>query len=364
MKTPPYRRGLVVGKFAPLHRGHQFLIDTARGQCEELVIISYAKPELPGCSPERREQWLEALYPRETRLVVTDAMLHHAGIMTTGYDTIPHDADPETQHRRFVGMLCRHLLGVTVDAVFTSEDYGDGFAAELTTFFRERDPQAPPVRHLQVDRARRQLPISGTLIRQAIHDNRHWLAPVVYASFVTKVCILGGESSGKSTLAAALANRFGTLQVPEYGRELWEAKEGKLEFRDMRHIARKQVALEEEASRNAVRFLFCDTSPLTTAYYTNFLFGRRDPVVEELSLRSYDLTVLCEPDIPFHQDGTRQDSLFREQQHRWYREVLHRRNIPFVSASGDVETRVERVAAALAIPETTTARRGDGPCIS
>jgi hypothetical protein len=37
----------------------------------------------------------------------------------------------EIEDRRFCGFLCRQLLGVTLDAVCSSEGYGEGFAAEL-----------------------------------------------------------------------------------------------------------------------------------------------------------------------------------------------------------------------------------------
>ncbi|MDF2622573.1 MAG: ATPase [Kosakonia cowanii] len=50
-----FASGLIVGKFAPLHCGHERLINTALAQCERLWLISYSVPELPGCEPEKRE---------------------------------------------------------------------------------------------------------------------------------------------------------------------------------------------------------------------------------------------------------------------------------------------------------------------
>ncbi len=32
-------RGLVIGKFYPPHRGHKFLIETARSQVDSLVVL-------------------------------------------------------------------------------------------------------------------------------------------------------------------------------------------------------------------------------------------------------------------------------------------------------------------------------------
>lgn len=46
--------GLVVGKFCPLHRGHQHVIATAVAACERVVVVSYTKPEYPRCGPAVR----------------------------------------------------------------------------------------------------------------------------------------------------------------------------------------------------------------------------------------------------------------------------------------------------------------------
>ena len=248
---------------------------------------------------------------------------------------------------RFVGRVCREQLGESVDAVFTSEAYGEGFARDLTSFFRETEPQHPVVQHVSVDIARAVVPTSGTEIRADVHAHRRFLSPLVYASFVRRVCVLGGESSGKTTLTAALAAHFETAYVAEYGRELWVRKAGELEFDDLLHIAREQIAREERALSSAHRFLFCDTSPLTTALYSDAMFGRVAPELAALSQRPYASTVLCAPDFPFVQDGTRRDDEFRLRQHTFYRAELERRKVPYLTAEGNVEQRVEAIARAL-----------------
>ena len=340
-----FRQGLVVGKFSPLHRGHELLIRCAQDQCEQLAIISYASPEQPGCCAQRREHWLGALFPQTQRLVVTDERLRR---WFPAHDvSLPPDDAADTIHRTFVARLCRDVLGITVDAVFTSEAYGDGFAEELTRFFHYHDPAASVVRHILVDQQRTRIPVSGTLVRTDPYEYRQWLSPVVYASFVKRVCILGGESSGKSTLAAALADHFGSIHVAEYGRELWEKKDGQLVFEDMLAIAREQIAREETALSSARQYVFCDTSPLTTLFYSRFMFGRNDPNLEVLAERPYDLVVLCEPDFDFVQDGTRQPPGFREQQHEWYLQTVKLRQIPYIRVTGSVAERVDQTASAL-----------------
>lgn len=317
-----------------------------------MVVISYSKPELPGCAPERRERWLATRFPQTRRLVVSDGSLASHRDRSQFGEMPPNDADADT-HRRFVAYLCRCVLDVEIDAVFTSEGYGDGFAATLEAEQRRHRRDAPSVTHLCVDIDRQIVPVSATMIRADVHAHRHSLSPEVYASFVKRVCILGGESSGKSTLAERLAAALDTVYVPEYGRELWERQRGLLAFDDLCAIGERQVALEEEATTRAREFLICDTSPLTTLFYSRHLFGRADPTLECLAASTrYDVSVLCAPDFPFAQDGTRQDDAFRLRQHEWYAAELTARRDVWLVVEGAVDQRVQAVAAFLRLPMT------------
>ncbi len=337
--------GLVVGKFAPLHRGHQLVIDTAVAQCREVVLLTYCNPEISGHGPELRERWLAELYPQALRLVVTNDRL--AAWYPGERRVMPRDdADDET-HREFMADLLRHVIHREVDAVFSSESYGDGFAAHLTRYFRRWNRAAREVRHVSVDSAREAVPISARVIRADLHNARQWLHPAVYASFVERVVCLGGESSGKSTLSETLAREFATECCAEFGREWWVERGGQLTMDDLLYIGQKQVEREEQLARRAHRFLFCDTSPLTTLFYCLDQFGRADPELEDLAERRYRMTLLCAPDFPFVQDGTRREPEFRMKQHDWYVRELQRRSMPHMEVRGDVPERVRQVRSLL-----------------
>ena len=336
--TARFRQGLVVGKFSPLHLGHEHLVAAARAACEAVLVLSYSRPELPGCPPERRAGWLAARFPFARTVVVGDRWLANIA----GAPAMPMNDDEGGAHERFIAWLLAGPLATRVDAVFTSEAYGDRLAAALSTH------QGSPVSHLSVDPDRAAVPVSGTAIRADLHAHRAFLAPEVYASFVARVALVGGESSGKTTLAAALAARFETAWVAEYGRELWEARGGRLEPADLLDIARTQIAREEWAARIASRFLFCDTTPLVTRFYAEALFGAADPRLVELAARPYDLTFLCASDWPFVQDGTRQDPAFRDSQHAYYAEHLRAAGVEFVELGGDLPERMATATAALA----------------
>ena len=328
-----FRTGLVVGKFAPLHLGHEHVVRAALAACDHVVLLSYSRPEFPGCEPARRAAWLAARFPATTRIV-----LDHA---TT---SLPDNRDDDDTHRAFCATILRANLDRPVDAIFTGEAYGPGFAADLSR--RQRHPAA----HVAVDPSRAAVPVSGTALRADIHGLRRFLAPEIYAAFVERVALLGGESTGKSTLAAALAAKLDTSHVAEYGRELWEARAGRLAFDDLLAVAREQIRREEAALLRPAtnRFVFCDTTPLTTLFYSLELFGRAAPELDQLARRPYARTVLCADDFPFVQDGTRRDENFRRHGQRFYRTRLAA--LPHIVASGSHPARVRRVASHLAAP--------------
>jgi HTH-type transcriptional regulator, transcriptional repressor of NAD biosynthesis genes len=343
-----FGRGLVVGKLSPLHRGHEHLLTTALAQCERVYCLSYSHPELPGCSAEARRRWLAELFPSVQHVALDLPTLAAERLTHASLPTLPHNGDAELVHRQFVAQVCLALFGTPVDAVFTSELYGEGFAQQLQQDFRAAGHVSCSVAHVLVDLERRAVPISASQLRSSRALHERFLSPVVRQSFVTRVCVLGGESSGKTTLTRRLAAAFASTHVEEYGRELWLERGGSLAYDDYLLIARTQLEREEQAARSARDFLFCDTSPLTTLLYCLDQFGRAEPELDALAKRAYDLILLCAPDFPFVQDGTRRDAAFRARQHELYVGRLSRTRWPWLVVCGEVEARIEQVRRKLA----------------
>jgi NadR type nicotinamide-nucleotide adenylyltransferase len=166
-----------------------------------------------------------------------------------------------------------------------------------------------------------------------------------------RIAILGAESTGKSTLADALARRHRTLWVPEYLREFVDVH-GRVPFEDDQPgIARTQLAREEAmAARPEARgVLFCDTTPLMTAVYSRIYWGRVPPDLLALeAAHDYALTVVAAPDLPWVPDGLMRDSdAVRQRVHAQLLAVLEERGIPYVLVEGELEDRVRKVEALL-----------------
>lgn len=167
------------------------------------------------------------------------------------------------------------------------------------------------------------------------------------AAPVRRLALLGGESSGKTTLARALAQALGTVWVPEYGRQRWEELRETLSVDELLHVARTQVAWEEDHATRASGWLLCDTTPLTTLQYCLHDHGQAPAELWALARRPYDLTVLCLPDFGFVQDGCRRDDGFRAEQHAWTLQQLAAQGVQPLAVGGSLAQRVAAVLDAL-----------------
>jgi NadR type nicotinamide-nucleotide adenylyltransferase len=166
-----------------------------------------------------------------------------------------------------------------------------------------------------------------------------------------RIAVLGAESTGKSTLADALARRHDTLWVPEYLREFVDVHGRVPREDDQPGIARAQLAREEAlaARPDASGFLFCDTTPLMTAVYSRIYWGRVPPDLLALeAAHDYALTVVAAPDLPWVPDGLQRESAaVRMRVHAQLLTVLEERGIPYVLVEGALEQRVARVESLL-----------------
>lgn len=343
-----YKCGLVVGKFSPLHKGHEYLIESAFKQCEKVVVISYSRPEFSSCSANKRRQWIHSLFPSAIILCVDAAQVEGWCANSAWQLNMPWNDDTDVLHRKFTFSLLSQKIKCPVDAVFTSEGYGDGFANFLS------DPNTgfgQPVEHVCIDLDRKRYPISGSSLRSAINSNSQLIDDAINDGFrIQRICFLGGESTGKSTLAKRLSEKFNEPLISEYGRDLWDLKNGELSELDLIDICKVQTRREDDALIMAKQFIFCDTSPLTTLCYSQALFKRRCKIVQTYAERPYHYMFLCEPDFKFVQDGTRQNGAFRLWQHKWYVNELTKTGIEYLSLTGSIENRISQVCAKISAP--------------
>lgn len=305
--------GLVIGKFYPPHRGHKLLIDAATAQSEQTVVVVCAKPSdtIPG---ELRGKWLQEIHPTARVMVIDDR-----------YD--------ENDSRAWAENTIR-WLGRAPDVVYTSEEYGDRYAGLMGS------------KHMLVDKARQRVTISGTAVRNDPYASWLFIEPPVRGWFAKRVCVVGAESTGKTTLAKALSKHFRTSWVEEYGREYSHAKLAQNDFvwrsDEFAVIAEEQQRREDAAACQADRLVICDTNAFATILWHRRYMGGHSQAVEKIARAGRcDLYLLTGDEIPFVQDGLRDGEHIRHEMHRWFEEELAAQSVPWHSIRGSHEERLQ-----------------------
>lgn len=327
--TSRFANGLVVGKFYPAHAGHHFLIETAAARCEALTVVVAGSVQ-ESMSPSLRAKWLRDRHPD----------VH----VVSGYDEHPIDYDdPDVWSLHFA--IFEALCPDPVDAVFSSEPYGDELARRFGAV------------HVPVDVPRATFPVSGSAIRE--RPDQHWdyLTPPVRAWLTKRVVVVGAESTGTTTLTKDLAHHYGTEWVPEYGREFTErlVRDGtamkaiQWSDDDFELIAKSQHGLEDAAALKAGPVLICDTDALATCVWQERYRGRSTSPVELLAAsRSYALYLLtCPEEVPFEQDGYRDGEHVRSWMTKRFEQRLETRSEPWLALRGSHEMRLAAATAAI-----------------
>ena len=167
---------------------------------------------------------------------------------------------------------------------------------------------------------------------------------------VHRVRLLGAESTGKTTLACALAEAYETLWNPEYGRpytEIGRDLGATWTSAEFTHIARMQCWYEDFLAGYAHRVIFCDTDAFTTAVFHEVYLGAPTGAFDDLVAREYDLTIVCGLDVPWAHDGIREFEAKRGAMHDRYLAAARESGRPWLLAQGPPARRLADASAAV-----------------
>jgi cytidyltransferase-like protein len=151
--------GLIIGKFAPLHKGHCYLIESALRQVDHLIILVYDVPELTHIPVEKRMHWIKRSYPE-------------AEVINAGIGPKETGDSPEINKLHIDYAKSKLPLNAKIDFVFSSEDYGKYLAEALCA------------ENVLVDKERVSIPISAGVIRGNLENYKKYLDDFVYADLL------------------------------------------------------------------------------------------------------------------------------------------------------------------------------------
>ena len=145
--------GFTIGKFAPLHKGHQFLIEKALKEMDEFYIIVY-ETNLINNDIKQRASWIKTLYPKVKILYAYNPPSKY------GLD--------EESIKIQINYLKSIIKDIPVTHFYSSEKYGKFVAKYMNVI------------DVRVDQERKIVPISATKIRKNTEENRNFLEDIVY----------------------------------------------------------------------------------------------------------------------------------------------------------------------------------------
>jgi len=330
--------GLTFGKYIPLHAGHESIIRQMYADgCTEIIVCVYDCPSY-GIDTTTRANWIRDIFKGFN----VNVLEFKDSPQEVGYSEDIMKKHEDYFEREMV------RLGVNpykIDSFYSSEPYGEHMSKRFGW------------KKVFIDIDRKDIQISATEIRNDLKRKCKFLHPIVQKDMPKIVTLLGGESTGKSTLGQFLADRNSSYfgYIPEYGAEYWEKhnKDGKLDEWDLIRImvTHKQKTDDTVALADKVVYME-DTNNLVT-----WRFGVEYGVWENGDMRDEedlygivsdnlyetDLYVLCDTDIPFDPTGGRISDEIRHKFNTFYKKILDKYDLPYIVVSGTVEGRAEQI---------------------
>lgn len=145
--------GFTIGKFAPLHKGHQYLIETAIKEMDKVYVIVY-ETDLIDVPTEQRADWIRKLYPDVNVIIAKNP---------------PKQYGMDEESVKIQTDYLKTILGdIKGTHFFSSEKYGKFVARDLNVENRE------------VDYKREFVPVSGTKVRADFEKYANYVTKIVY----------------------------------------------------------------------------------------------------------------------------------------------------------------------------------------
>jgi len=153
--------------------------------------------------------------------------------------------------------------------------------------------------------------------------------------YVPTIALIGPESSGKSTLARYLSDKFGYVAIDEYAREYLVRLNRPYSLNDVLHIYNHQTEKQIECLKGNPPGIVADTEGINIKVWCEEVFGESpiwlDGMIE---LHYYDLYLLTAPDIPYVPDPLRENPGRGEYFFNRFKDELDKRKLPYVVISG------------------------------
>lgn len=149
--------GFTIGKFAPFHKGHEYLINKALNEMDEFYVVVYDTPQL-NIDIETKIKWISKQFSTIKILKAYNSPKQY------GLD--------KKSVKIQMDYLSNIIKNIPVTHFYSSEEYGK-YVAEFLE-----------IENVWVDKERKIYKISATDIRTDINKNKKYLNEIVYKDIV------------------------------------------------------------------------------------------------------------------------------------------------------------------------------------
>ncbi len=145
--------GFTIGKFAPLHKGHQLLLETALKEMDKFIVIIY-ETNITSVPLEVRANWIKSLYP--------EIEIRYALNPPDKYGLDEESVNIQMEY------LSKIIKDIKPTHFYSSEEYGRCVAEYLNIVDR------------RIDNKRELVAVNATTIRSNVDQNMMWMEKMVY----------------------------------------------------------------------------------------------------------------------------------------------------------------------------------------
>ena len=174
------------------------------------------------------------------------------------------------------------------------------------------------------------------------------------------ISVVGGESTGKSTLAASLGVSLPAVVVGEYLRVWVDRHDGRVPSRaEQAEVLAAhrgaEIAARAEALGRGLGWVVSDSGPLMTAVYSIQYYGDDSLLPAALQAAAeQDLLVWCQDDFPWQPDPQRDGVAARAASQRILARIFQRHpDLPVLPVRGALVERVETVLDSVAAQQNS-----------
>ena len=145
--------GFTIGKFAPLHKGHQFVLETALKEMDEVYCVVY-DTDIINIDVKQRAEWIKKLYPTVHIIYAYNSPKQYG-------------LDDESVNIQMT-YLSNLIKDIPITHFYSSELYGEKVSNYLN------------IENRLIDLDKKVIPINSTKIRNNYEANKEYIENFIY----------------------------------------------------------------------------------------------------------------------------------------------------------------------------------------